>query len=154
LERGQTDPALEVVEKALMLLPQDVRLRQLRGLCFSRKGELGKAVEELEALLRQFPEESESAGITGGVYKRLWRMGKDPERNLARSHQVYHDGWRASRRSSAYLGINAATTALWRGNLEQARPLAAAVRDLLSDRMAALAPPPDGDRPALSFWDQ
>jgi tetratricopeptide (TPR) repeat protein len=153
LERKDLDGANEVLSAALDAFPDDVRLHQLMGLRWSRAGELERARKWLEPLYRKHRDDDETAGITAGVYKRLWvadRAGRDW---LARSHKAYFQGWDRSRHTNVYLGINAATTALWLGQEDMAHALARHMNDLLTHR-ATLLSLGKGARESLGYWDQ
>src|SRR5262249_17455748 len=72
---------------------------------------------------------------------------------LLQSFDAYRRGWRESKKRNVYLGVNAASTALWLGRGADSVALAAKVRALLQTRVAALARHPEPRRPPLSFWD-
>jgi len=154
LDRQVYDEARRLLEAALGESPDDLRLNQLMGLYFSRTGNLQEALRRLEPLHARFLDDGETAGITAGVYKRLWKSDKSDGEWLARSHRAYRHGWDVSRQSNAYLGVNAATTSLWMGRPEDARQIAAAVRRLLQRRGAALAKHTSDPDLALNYWDQ
>ncbi len=99
------------------------------GLYFSRSGNLQEALKRLEPLYARYMDDGEMAGVTAGVYKRLWRSDKTDGKRLEQSHRAYRHGWDVSRQSNAYLGVNAAATALWLGRPEDAREIAAVVRN-------------------------
>jgi hypothetical protein len=135
------DPApLRVLERALEHFRQDLRLRQLMGLYLSREDRPAEALTWLEPLLAEFGEDEETVGIMAGACKKLWQQ--DPARgdDLQRSHQGYRKGWKESGRKNAWLGINAATTALWLKDKDQARRLATDVEALIRRREATLPP--------------
>lgn len=154
LDRGDHAEAQAVLALALDRFPDDLRIRQLMGLYWSRTGALDRAIEWLEPLHARFREDEETVGILAGVYKRQWRAkGKSPDW-LAKAQKAYARGWESSRKRNPYLGINAATAALWLGRLDDARRVAADVRRLLLERSAALA----GRRPSheveSAYWDR
>ena len=77
---------------------------------------LHRARAELEALRPSgSPADEETHGILAGIYKRL--SDQDPANAswLQRCHEVYLRGWELSQEMNNYLGINAASTALWLG---------------------------------------
>jgi len=155
LDRGQYDAARLVLEAALAETPDDLRLNQLMGLHASRSGDLEEALRRLEPLRARYKDDGETAGITAGVYKRLWLGDKGNTGWLNKSHGAYRQGWDSSRQTNAYLGINAATTALWLGREPEARQIATDVRQLLQDRAAALRKRhADGADLVTNYWDQ
>jgi tetratricopeptide (TPR) repeat protein len=153
LARPDHASALTVLKAGLTAFPHDMRLRQLMGLYCSRTGEFDEALKCLVTLLPQFPEEDETLGILAGVYKRLWQRDADHEQ-LVRCHQAYRKGWKRSRGTNAYLGINAATTALWLGQLAESRQLADKVRTVLHNRIESLVRHGGERASVLTFWDQ
>jgi len=155
LDRGRGEPALHIIDAALERFPVDARLLQLRALCLSRQSDpecLKTAREILEPLYDRHRQDPEIAGILAGVYKRLAR--NDPQTWMSKSHRTYLAGWKESRQSNTYLGINAATTALWLGRNADAIALARAVEDVLLGRLKALKPYIPGAMQAMSIWDR
>jgi tetratricopeptide (TPR) repeat protein len=142
----------EVLRPAIEAFPDDLRLTQLLGLYWSRKGKLTRAREILEPLYSRYRDDEETAGILAGVYKRLWSV-EDDQDWLTKSHRIYLKGWRGSKSSNPYLGINAATTALWLGNKEESIATATEIRQLLLDRMNALASFKGSHDLTLGYWD-
>jgi tetratricopeptide (TPR) repeat protein len=154
LERGKNDDARRVLDTALKTFPDDLRLNQLLGLYHSRAGDYDRA-ESLEPLFKRNPDDDETAGITAGVYKRRWMADRTCKNWLEKSQRTYRQGWKQSKRTCAYLGINAATTALWLGRPEEAKQLAGEVRKHLLDRAAILRDKETTDPDVgLNYWDQ
>jgi hypothetical protein len=155
LERRYREEAGLILDAALAEFPDDLRLNQLQVLSLSRAGELAKALEWLQRpLWFPFRDDEETVGITAGVHKRCWLADNTQKRWLVESHQGYRHGWVRSRQTNAYLGINAATTALWLGQLPEAQEVAQGVRRLLRKRAAALAKHSADPDLAFSYWDQ
>jgi hypothetical protein len=74
---------------------------------------------------------------------------------LEKFQRTYRQGWKQSKRTCAYLGINAATTALWLGRPDEAKQLAGEVRKHLLDRPAILRDKETTDPDVgLNYWDQ
>jgi hypothetical protein len=153
LGRAMLDEARRVLSAGRERFPEDLRLRQLMGLYWKRRDDPDRALAWLEPLYAQDPTEGETAGITAGAYKQKWLRDRADVRALERSHRAYRNAWKSSKRENVYLGINAATTALWLGNGEEARRLAREVEALLRRRAATL--PRDLAEPGadFSFWD-
>jgi tetratricopeptide (TPR) repeat protein len=162
IQAGRPGDALPVLGPALEKTPMDVRLRQLKGLAYSRLGELETAAAIMEELMNDRPEDPETAGILGGIYKRQWdrarEAGEDRADLLRLAFRTYNAGWKQHRRANTYLGINAATLALLDSREDQAADIAGRVRAQLRERDArikalpkiASVAPVDG----LAFWDQ
>jgi len=136
LRKGAPFQASEVVSEGLKLWPEDLRLRQLQGLALARSG----ATEQANAILRQLYQEGNRDGETLGILARthmdFWSRAEDPAEKAAQlhnAHRLYHQGYRLAvqRRKlddAIYTGINAASTALLRGQKTRARALAREVR--------------------------
>lgn len=154
LTDGRSDEAQRVLTAALGHFPQDVRLRQLQGLLWSRAGRLREACDWLEAIGgTDSAADEETMGILAGAYKRRAEAesnGRDDW--LRKCHGRYDRGWQRSRGSNTYLGVNAAATGLWLGLRLEAATTAGRVRDILEGRRRDLvaADPPA----ALHCWDQ
>ena len=154
LERGKNAEAHTVLENALKEFPDDLRLNQLLGLYYSRTGNYDK-VECLEPFFQRHADDDETAGITAGVYKRRWMKDRTCKNWLEKSQRSYRQGWKQSQKACAYLGINAATTAVWLGRSEEAKKLAGEVRKHLLGRAAILRDQETTDPDVgLNYWDQ
>lgn len=164
VSHDRLDPARVVLDVGLRRYPRDRRLRQLMGLYWSRLGgqktsadDLNRARRELEPLLPRagaVATDEETFGILGGVYKRLADLDPNDTAKgqwLRKSRDVYRDGWERSGRANDYLGINAATLALWLG--EGGAEIAGPIRDRLSALESRLQTAGRGPRP-LTYWDQ
>jgi tetratricopeptide (TPR) repeat protein len=138
LDREEFDAAKVVLERVLQVFSADQRLHQLMGLLGSLTGNLPMALEHLEPLYQQSSDDGETAGITAGIYKRLWKEERSNLDWLRKSHAAYQHGWEQSHLGNAYLGINTATTALWLGRPSESRTIAIKVRELVRRRIAAL----------------
>jgi tetratricopeptide (TPR) repeat protein len=156
LDSDRSAEAQVVLSAALEVFPDDIRLRQLQGLLWSRAGRLEEACSWLEAIeVTDSAADEETQGILAGAYKR-W-ADADAERReewLTASHAKYERGWRQSHQTSTYLGINAAALALWLQLPGKTRPLAQTIRDLLQARRQGLAQAAGGAPRFLSCWDQ
>lgn len=153
LDRGPDHHALAlaILQRGIEECPHDVRLRQLTGLYWSRQGQLRKALEWLEPLLRDGQDDEETCGISGGAYKRLWRSERSNSTWLRRALRAYERGWRRSRNGNPYLGINVATLELLRGNATAAAATAAGVRAIIEERQQVASRLPGC---MLGYWDQ
>ncbi len=138
LERNKPDAARDLLTDALVKSPDDLRLQQLMLLVASRNHEFESAREQIDQLMRRNSDDDETLGIAAGAYKRMWQSYRSATQWLAKSHQSYRNGWEKSKRQNTYLGINAATTALWLGKRDDSQRLAANVEQLLVSRTEQL----------------
>ena len=133
------------------------RFSQLKGLLLSRKGELHEALQVLEAEYsrqqndRYARPDDETVGILAGVYKRLWQETQK-DSWLNKSHEIYYSGWRNSRNSNTYLGINTASTALMLGNNSLSIQTAREVKGILERRRKMIRQNTEGSYD-LNYWD-
>jgi len=150
------EQAQVVLAAARGRFPDNVRLRQLQGLLWSRAGRLVEACDWLEAIeTTDSAAAEETQGILAGAYKK--RAKTEPRRSrewLAKSHTGYERAWRRSQRLNTHLDINAAATALWLGLPGQAEPIAESIRTLLEDRRRRLEQTDAEPARKLHCWGQ
>ena len=138
LGHGEPLLAYNTVQKALEEFPQDLRLRQLKGLALARSGALERANELLSGLRAEGHDDGETLGLLARTHKDLALLVDDAderERHFAAAYDIYSTGYRESQQRGAtadayYTGINAATMALLAGRKEIAHEIAAGVEDL------------------------
>lgn len=133
------------LESALEVLPSaedSLRARQLRALAHSKLGDDQTALDLLEPLtsLGDDQVDAETAGIVGGVYKRMWLTTNNPI-NRARALTSYDVNY--ARTGDFYVGINVATLALLSGDPAKADRVAREV-------MAKLG---GSSRSSLGHWE-
>jgi tetratricopeptide (TPR) repeat protein len=127
IEAGRPEAALE-----LLSAPEpSIRACQLRALALSRAGRHQEALDLLEPLRNHGPIDSETWGILGGIYKRLWRQ-KGNRAHLIKSFDTYQEAYAAT--GDSYVGINVATLALMLDDAEESRRVAMAVQADLGAR--------------------
>lgn len=117
----------------------DQRYQQLHALVLSRTGKLDEAVAAADVLLKRYPDDDETSGIAGGIYKRRWDRDATQDQALKKAHDLYRKQWEKGKKINAYLGVNAAATALYRGDGTAARSIAGTVVEAMDKRDAALA---------------
>jgi len=162
IDSGMNEQGRELVEAALGLAPRpgDRRLRQLRGLCWSRTDRLGEAVDEVRALLSEDEHDEETIGILAGAIKRQSAAATEPSELLGDAHKLYAEGFKRSggakesAQSNTYLGINAAATALWLGRTKEARETAVHLLRVLDRGVACLERSGCGDAHSLDVWQR
>jgi hypothetical protein len=137
IKAGWLTSALEVLPP----VEDSLRARQLRALALSKSREDQQALDLLEPLIAASGEvDAETAGILGGVYKRMWLISNAPVR-LAQSLASYEVGY--TRTGEPYMGVNVATLALLSGDRPEAKRVASEVLAKLSSR----------DKATLQHWD-
>jgi hypothetical protein len=156
MERGCMNDAQHLLEEGRKTFPDDERLCQLMGLYWSRTGNLERArscLMELRPLENNYAD-PETIGILAGIIKRFWKKDPNNRSLLHEAHNIYARGWRNSDRTNTYLGINAATTALWLNRPNIARSIANEVNTYLEKRLAVLHSLPATKKRCLGYWDQ
>ncbi|MCK5132439.1 MAG: DUF4071 domain-containing protein [Candidatus Sabulitectum sp.] len=156
LEHKSFEEADYLISLSRNRFAEDLRLKQLEGLLYSRRraeGDLERALKCLIPVYRTYREDEDSYGILAGVYKRIWFGNEEQVSNLVKSHEVYLEGWGATKEASAYLGVNTAATALWLGKYEESSRIAAQVVELIRHRMNLIAQKTGMENQLLLFWD-
>ena len=129
---GQFGFALEQIEKALRIDPEDLESRRQKGIILGRLKEVDKATDWLGALAKEFPADAEILALRGRVEKDAWidRWRKDGRAVeemraaalreggfLRESIGSYSAGFKADP-SHYYSGINALTLLYLLGHLK------------------------------------
>jgi hypothetical protein len=138
LGTGEPLQAYETIEAALSRWPDDLRLRQLRGLALARSGAAERANQTMLRLLAQGHGDGETLGILARTHKDLAARATTSAARadqLEQAFLVYHQGYEAALRrgepeDAYFTGINAATLSLLTGEKERAATLAHEVRAL------------------------
>jgi tetratricopeptide (TPR) repeat protein len=118
---------LEARERTLMLRNDSIdtlRVNQLLALSTSKCGSPELALEYLTALYERFPDDPETAGILGGIYKSIFRKQQSTKYALL-SRDTYAKNF--TQTGNYYTGINAATMSIIAGKAQQGRELATQV---------------------------
>lgn len=106
----------------------DIRLKQLYALSLSKSGSPLAAEEYLRPVYSQFPDDPETAGILGGIYKELFRKKQEP-RYALQARDTYLKNFLATK--NYYPGINAAAMAVMAGQASKGRETAKAVIEII-----------------------
>jgi hypothetical protein len=144
LRSGEPLLAYNAVQEGLEKWPTDLRLRQLQSLALARSGAVARANEGLQKLHQEGHADAETLGLLARTHKDLATSAADAEGrrvHLKAAFDLYDEAYqRACRQGDAaeayYTGINAATLALLRGDLEHARVTARQVRALCEGELA------------------
>jgi len=153
LDRKDYTVADQLILQALERSPSDLRLIQLQGLSMSRQNHLKQACQILSQLNKRFPNDDETMGILGGVYKRMWSESGNAQ-HLQRAGKLYEQGWRNSKQRNAYLGINAASIKLWQNQADSAKEIASAITEQFELKQNILKEKFPNEPFRLNFWDQ
>lgn len=135
---GNAGPAGEILKGCEDAFGSDQRHQQLSALVLSRTGQLEEAVLAAARLLDAYRDDDETSGIAGGIFKRRWDRDATQGAALKRAHDLYRKQWEKGKKINAYLGVNAAATAVYLGNVEQARGIAGTVVSAMDKRDEAL----------------
>lgn len=119
---------LEARERALILKNDSdtntVRVNQLLALSTSKCGSPELALEYLATWYERYPDDPETAGVLGGIYKSIFRKQQNTRYALL-SRDTYAKNF--TQTGNYYTGINAATMSVIAGKSQQGRELAAQV---------------------------
>lgn len=99
-----------------------LRLHQLYALSLSKSGAPQTAMTYLEPVAAQHPDDSETAGILGGIYKELFKKNHDTSYALKSKEQYLRN---FEKTYDTYTGVNAASMSLIAGSAAQAKRIAA-----------------------------
>ena len=99
----------------------DIRVKQLRALALSKSGGVLAAKDYLEPIYKQHPEDPETAGILGGIYKELFKNSQETKYALL-SRDTYYQNFIAT--GNYYTGINAATMSIIAGKAVKGKEIA------------------------------
>jgi class 3 adenylate cyclase/tetratricopeptide (TPR) repeat protein len=160
LRRDEPLLAHDILTEGLSVAPKHLQFRQQLALAQARTGAVDAAQAILDELLREGHRDGDTYGIFARTYKDLWERSGNPEVRLEYiriSHDKYLEGFQLAiavrSRPEAewlddaiYTGINAASTAVFAGNLEKARYLAGQVRDYCRKRVQS------GARDYCRYW--
>jgi len=105
-----------------------LRVDQLLALSLSKSGSPELALAHLDLAYRRNPENSETAGIMGGIYKALFKKHQDSKYAIL-SRDTYVKDFSISK--NYYTGINAATMSAIAGRSMQGREIATSVIELI-----------------------
>jgi len=145
LRQGEPLLAYNAVQDGLRNWPENLRLRQLKGLAIARSGDVERANQLLSELVAAGACDPETLGMLARTHKDLalrTRHAARRDAHLASAFGIYHRAYEAARHSGAasdawYTGINAATIAVLQDKLDVARRVASDVRDLCKRAMGA-----------------
>jgi MAP3K TRAFs-binding domain len=127
ISQGRYFEAKSKAEQMLEKSPSP-RVKQLHALAVSKLGMPELALDSMLAVYGQNPDDPESAGILGSIYKELFK--KNQKTSFAiQSRDTYQKNFTVTQ--SYYTGINAATMSAMAGQVSKARETAAQVIGLV-----------------------
>lgn len=106
------------------------RIDQLLALSLSKSGSPEDALAQLDLSYRRNPNDSETAGILGGIYKELFKKHLESKYAIL-SRDTYVKNFNVTK--SYYTGINAATMSAIAGRAIQGREIATSVIEIIGD---------------------
>jgi class 3 adenylate cyclase len=138
LRQGEPLLAYNAVQAGLHVWPENLRLRQLRGLALARSGDTERANRLLCELVAEGIVDAETLGMLARTHKDLALRTSDAASctvHLASAFRIYHQAYESARVHGAsgdawYTGINAAAIAVLQGEVATARRIAGEVRSL------------------------
>jgi tetratricopeptide (TPR) repeat protein len=113
------------------------RVDQLLALSLSKSGSPEDALAQLDLTYRRNPNDPETAGILGGIYKELFKKHQDSKYAIL-SRDTYAKNYSSTQ--NYYTGINAATMSVIAGRAIQGREIANSVIELIG-------------KGSLGFWE-
>lgn len=114
----------------LLLTHDDLRIKQLYALSLSKFGVPEAAQEYLEAVSREHPDDPETMGILGGIYKELFKKNQSSKYALL-ARDTYEKNFQLTK--NYYTGINAASMSTLAGQGRRGKELAQEVLNVLKD---------------------
>jgi class 3 adenylate cyclase len=153
LRQGDPLLAYNAVQEGLNVWPENLRLRQLRGLALARSGDIERANQLLRQLAAEGIADAETLGLLARTHKDLALRTTDVGRrafHLESAFRSYHQAYESAcvnhvSGDARYTGINAAAIAVLQRDVATARRIACDVRDLC---IRAQADPSAAD----DFW--
>lgn len=128
---GEPLLAFDVISEGLEVWSNDLRLRQLLGLALARGGSPYKANQIARELQSEGHQDDDTLGLLGRTHKDLWEKESGSREKLSQlehAFQAYYTSYKNT--GSSYTGINAATLALIKGNLDIAHQIGSHVYQL------------------------
>ncbi|MDH5399456.1 MAG: TRAFs-binding domain-containing protein [Cyclobacteriaceae bacterium] len=121
--------AIESVKTALTRDPDNLRLKQLLALATSKSGSSLAAMKYFQPIYNDQPDDPESSGIMGGIYKGLFRKTREPQYGKLAA-DTYQKNFELT--GNYYTGINTATMMVLSGQAKKGREIAIQVVTSLS----------------------
>jgi hypothetical protein len=133
LDLGDNYLASEVADEAAEFFGDDVPLILIRALATARTGAPRAAQDLLAARQSIIADAPEAQSLLARTFKDLWKSSGE-ERYLRQSFELYRHDYTTTRGDRTFPGVNAASTALFLGRMEEARRIASEVLAALHAR--------------------
>ncbi|MEI9920154.1 MAG: TRAFs-binding domain-containing protein [Bacteroidota bacterium] len=130
IEQGRYFEARSGTE-SLLTGSNDLRTKQLYALALSKAGVPEAALAFMEPVYAAFPDDPESAGIMGSIYKELFKKNQSNPFAI-KSRDTYLKNFAATK--NYYTGINAATMSAMAGQSAKGREIATEVISLIEGK--------------------
>lgn len=114
----------------LLLNGADLRVKQLYALSLSKSGVPEAAQEYLESVVRDLPDDPETMGILGGIYKELFKKNQSSKYAIL-ARDTYDKNFKLTK--NYYTGINAASMSTLAGQSRRGKEIAQEVLTVLKD---------------------
>ncbi|MDH4090326.1 MAG: TRAFs-binding domain-containing protein [Cyclobacteriaceae bacterium] len=108
----------------------DLRVKQLYALSLSKSGVPEAAQEYLETIIRDHPDDPETMGILGSIYKELFKKNQSSKYAIL-ARDTYDKNFQLTK--SYYTGINAASMSVLAGQSRRGKEIAQEVLSVLKD---------------------
>ncbi len=108
----------------------DLRIKQIYALSLSKSGVPEAAQEYLESMTRDHPDDPETMGILGGIYKELFKKNQSSKYALL-ARDTYDKNFQLTK--NYYTGINAASMSTLAGQAKRGKEIAKEVLTVLKD---------------------
>lgn len=108
----------------------DLRVKQLYALSLSKSGVPEAAEEYLESITREHPDDPETMGILGSIYKELFKKNQSSKYAIL-ARDTYDKNFQLTK--SYYTGINAASMSVLAGQSRRGKEIAQEVLAVLKD---------------------
>ena len=119
-----------VESEKLLDTAADLGVQQIHALALSKSGTPQAAADFFAPVYRDHPDDEETAGIMGGIYKELFRQTQD-QKYAVLSRDAYLGNFVVTR--SYYTGINASTMSAIAGKFQRGREIAQEVLSILPE---------------------
>ncbi len=116
--------------KELLSTDPNRRVQQLYALALSKSGVPEAAQEYMESIAKHHPDDPETMGILGGIYKELFKKNQSPKYAVL-ARDTYAKNFEVTK--NYYTGINAATMSTLAGQGQRGKEIAKQVLQVLKD---------------------
>lgn len=91
---GRNELALQQYRQGLQINPRNLNFRQQEAIFLNRLGRVEEAIVKLEGILKDVPDDIESIGTLGRIYKDVWtdswKWIQDKDKRIHTAYESYH----------------------------------------------------------------